>query len=177
MRQLLPRLSAAQERSLRLVSASTRWIAGCLFGALLLVNLFQVGARAVGGGVIWVTDLSQLMLLWMVMMGTVAAYCANEHILTGYLDARLRGRALSVLLVVLRLLEMLFFWILLVAGASVASVRAEIPYVQLGISTGWTYASIPVAGVLLLIAALALPLRRPDPVLEPETDLHEAERA
>jgi TRAP-type C4-dicarboxylate transport system permease small subunit len=134
-----------------------------LFATLLVLNLVQVGLRSFANGFIWVTDLSQLLLLWMVMLGTVAAYCFNEHIVTGYLDGKLQGAALKVLLIVLRVLEAGFFLILIVAGYAVASVRGGIPYVQLGISTGWTYAAIPAAGVLLLIAAVGRPLSAPDP--------------
>ncbi|MGH3358069.1 MAG: TRAP transporter small permease [Nocardioidaceae bacterium] len=172
---LLSRLSTARSRAGLLIAAATQWAAGLLFCGLLVINVTQVTVRALGEGMIWVTDLSQLMLLWMVMMGTVAAYCSNEHILTGYLDSRLDGYARALLLVVLRLLEIVFFLILLVAGYSVASVRAEIPYVQLGISTGWTYASIPTAGALLLLAAAALPLHRPEP--DVGLDLREMENA
>ena len=166
-------LSSTRHRLGDVVNATTRWAAGLLFGALLVINVVQVGVRAISEGLIWVTDLSQLMLLWMVMLGTVSAYCSNEHILTGFLDSRLRGRALDVLLVVLRLLEMVFFSILLVAGYSVASVRTEIPYVQLGISTAWTYAAIPSAALLLLLAAAALPLRIPEEPVLADTQLPE----
>lgn len=147
----------------RLVGRFAQAVAGLLFLALLVLNLVQVAVRSVGNGLIWVTDLSQLMLLWMVMMGTVAAYCFNEHIVTGYLDAKLRGVPQKVLLIILRVFEALFFLVLIVAGYAVASVRGGIPYVQLGISTGWTYAAIPAAGVLLLIACVARPLSVPDP--------------
>lgn len=153
----------ASSRVGRAVGGVAVTVAAALFIALLVVNLVQVVVRSVGNGLIWVTDLSQLMLLWMVMMGTVAAYCYNEHIVTGFLDGKLHGTPLKVLLVVLRVLEALFFLILIIAGYAVASVRAGIPYVQLGISTGWTYAAIPMAGVLLFIAAAGRPLTVPDP--------------
>lgn len=147
--------------------------AGLMFITLLILNLVQVALRSVANGFIWVTDLSQLLLLWMVMMGTVAAYCYNEHIVTGFLDGKLKGVPLKVLLVLLRVLEVGFFLVLIVAGYAVASVRGGIPYVQLGISTGWTYAAIPVAGVLLLIAALSRPLSVPDPSRSVVADLPE----
>ncbi|MDF2823070.1 MAG: hypothetical protein K0R68_478, partial [Mycobacterium sp.] len=76
-------------------------------------------------------------------------------------------------LILLRVLEVAFFLVLIVAGYRVASVRGGIPYVQLGISTGWTYAAIPVAGVLLLIAAAARPLSVPDPSRSVVADLQE----
>jgi TRAP-type C4-dicarboxylate transport system permease small subunit len=163
----------ASSRVGRAVGGFAVSVAAGLFIALLVINLVQVFLRSITNGLIWVTDLSQLMLLWMVMMGTVAAYCYNEHIVTGYLDGKLRGTALKVLLVVLRVLEALFFLILIIAGYAVASVRAGIPYVQLGISTGWTYVSIPVAGVLLLIAAAARPLSVADPSRNAVLELRE----
>jgi len=147
----------------RVVGRFAQAVAAALFIGLLLLNLLQVLVRAAGNGFIWVTDLSQLMLLWMVMMGTVAAYCFNEHIVTGYLDGKLRGVPQKTLLIFLRVFEALFFLVLIVAGYVVASVRGGIPYVQLGISTGWTYAAIPAAGVLLLVASLGRPLAVPDP--------------
>ena len=143
------------------IGRATQGVSAALFIALLIVNLVQVGLRAAGGGFVWVTDLSQLMLLWMVMTGVVAAYCLGEHIVTGYLDTKLSGRPQVLLLLGLRILEVLFFLILIIAGYTVATVRAGIPYVQLGISTGWTYAAIPVAGALLLAAALSRPLSLP----------------
>lgn len=145
------------------IGRATQGVSAALFVTLLVVNLVQVGLRAAGGGFVWVTDLSQLMLLWMVMTGVVAAYCAGEHIVTGYLDTKLAGRPQVALLLGLRVLEVLFFLVLVVAGYAVATVRAAIPYVQLGISTGWTYAAIPVAGALLLAAALSRPLSLPSP--------------
>jgi TRAP-type C4-dicarboxylate transport system permease small subunit len=159
----------------RAVGWAAQVAAGLLFAALLVINLVQVGLRSIANGFIWVTDLSQLFLLWMVMLGTVAAYCFNEHIVTGYLDGKLRGTSLKVLLVVLRVLEAAFFLILIVAGYAVASVRGGIPYVQLGISTAWTYAAIPVAGVLLLIASAARPLSVPDPTRNAVLELEDAD--
>jgi TRAP-type transport system small permease protein len=150
----------------------TQWVSAALFLALLVLNLLQVGLRAAGGGFVWVTDLSQVMLLWMVMTGVVAAYCAGEHIVTGYLDTKLNGRPQVVLLLGLRVLEVLFFLVLVIAGYTVTTVRAAIPYVQLGISTGWTYAAIPVAGLLLLAAAVSRPLSLPSPEV-PLDDLPE----
>jgi TRAP-type C4-dicarboxylate transport system permease small subunit len=164
----------ASSRLSRPIGQATQWISAALFIALLVVNLVQVSLRAAGGGFVWVTDLSQVMLLWMVMTGVVAAYCLGEHIVTGYLDTKLSGRPQVVLLLGLRVLEVLFFLVLVIAGYTVTTVRAAIPYVQLGISTGWTYAAIPVAGLLLLAAAVSRPLSLPSPEV-PLDDLPEGQ--
>lgn len=151
---------------------ATAWAGGLAFFTIFVVNLAQMVARQIGHGWLWVTDLSQLLLLWTVMLGSVAAYCFAEHITTGWLDSKLTGRPLRVLLVLLRVAEIGFFAIVVGAGLSVAQARDHIPYVQLGVPTSWAYAAIPVAGVLLLVAAVTMPLRAhgfPPPV--PESDL------
>ena len=149
-----------------LIGWLTAWVAGVAFLAIFVINLSQIAARASGGGWVWVTDASQLLLLWTVMLGTVGAYCYGEHIVTGLLDGKLRGTTQKALLIVVRAVEILFFLTLVVAGWAVTTTREAIPYVQLGVSTGLAYAAIPTAGVLLLIAAFCMPLNLPEPPLQ-----------
>ncbi len=149
-----------------LVGQVSAWTAGITFLAIFVVNIGQIGLRAVGGGWVWVTDASQLLLLWTVMLGTVGAYCYGEHIVTGFLEDRLHGTSLRILLLCIRAIELAFFLTLVIAGWAVTTSRSGIPYVQLGVSTGWAYAAIPTAGLLLLVAALFLPLRPPTPSLQ-----------
>lgn len=148
------------------IGAATAWIAGLAFAAIFVLNLAQMVLRQFGHGWLWVTDLSQLLLLWTVMLGAVAAFCRYEHIVTGWLDGKLTGGALRVLLIVLRVVEIGFFAILVASGAAVTQARDSIPYVQLGVPTSWSYAAIPVAAALLVAAALTLPLHAPVTVTE-----------
>ncbi|WP_026877790.1 TRAP transporter small permease [Jiangella gansuensis] len=151
----------------------TAWAGGLAFLSILVINLAQMIVRQFGHGWLWVTDVSQLLLIWTVMLGSVAAYCHAEHIATGWLDTKLTGRPLQALLLVLRVVEIGFFAIICAAGISVAQARDSIPYVQLGVPTSWAYASIPVAGALLIVAAVTLPLRpagTPPPLPEPDLE-------
>jgi TRAP-type C4-dicarboxylate transport system permease small subunit len=145
------------------IGTASAWGAGLAFFAIFCVNLAQIATRALGGGLVWVPDLSQLLFLWTVMLGTVAAYCRGEHVVTGLMDGRLRGKAEVAFLAAVRAIEFAFFAILVVAGAHVTGVRGSISYVQLGGPTSWAYAAIPVAALLMAIVAVILPLRPTQP--------------
>jgi len=157
----------------RFIGLLTAWVAGLAFAVIFAVNLVQMVARALGGGWVWVPDVSQLLFLWLIMLGSVAAYCHGEHIVTGYLDGKLTGRSRRVLSVVLRVVEVVFFLVLVVSGSYVVQVRGNINYIQLGIPTSWAYLAIPVGGALMALAALTMPLisRPTEPVLAGDADL------
>lgn len=135
-------------------------LSGLCFLAIFGINIVQIGMRTLaGGGFIWVTDLSQLLLLWMVMLGTVAAYHAREHIVVDFLVVRLTGVSEKLIASLTRAVEIGLFVFLLQTGVQVTQVRAGIDYIQLGIPTSWGFAAIPVAAVALLLVAVVLPLR------------------
>lgn len=137
-------------------------LSGVAFLILFAVNLAQIALRTFGeGGWIWVTDLSQLLFVWMVMLGTVAAYHARDHIVVDFLIAGFTGVREVVIATAIRVIEIALFVLLFLGGFDVAVNRAGFSYVQLGIPTSWGYAAIPIAAVLLVLIALALPLRFP----------------
>ncbi|MBA2318997.1 MAG: TRAP transporter small permease [Euzebyales bacterium] len=151
------------------VSAACAALSGLCFLAIFLVNVTQIGLRSLaGGGWIWVTDLSQLLFIWMVMLGTVAAYHAHEHIVVDFLVARLTGLRETVAAGLTRVVEIGLFAILLQTGLDVARVRGGISYIQLGVPTSWGFYAIPVAAALLLLLAFLLPLRFERPVMQDE---------
>lgn len=142
------------------VSRASAMLSGLCFLAIFLVNVVQIGLRTLAaGGLIWVTDLSQLLFIWMIMLGTVAAYHAREHIVVDFLVARLTGQSATIIAAVTRAVEIGLFAFLLHTGLQVTRIRAGIDYIQLGIPTSWGFAAIPAAAVVLLLTSLVLPLR------------------
>lgn len=142
------------------IGAGAAAMSGLAFLALFVVNTAQIARRTFfGGGWIWVTDFSQLVFLWMVMLGTVAAYQARAHIVVDFLVARLSGLTEMSLAVLVRVIELALFAYLLVGGMEVARNRGGIAYIQLGIPTSWGFYALPAAAALLIVIAISLPLR------------------
>ncbi|QBI18421.1 TRAP transporter small permease subunit [Egibacter rhizosphaerae] len=135
-------------------------LAGLCFFAIFLINAVQIAMRTFfGGGFLWVTDLSQLLFVWMVMLGVVVAYHQRGHIVVDFVVARFQGRSELALATAVRAIELVLFASLVYAGIQVTLVRTGIAYIQLGLPTSWAFAAVPTAGTLLLLAALVLPLR------------------
>lgn len=137
-----------------LLVLASAWVAGTLFAALFFINLSQVVMRQITGGWPWVSDLNTLLFSWMVMLGAAAAYGRNEHITTSFLIERVPEKLGRITAWFVRAIELLLGVVLLVAGWSVTETRMELPYIQLGIPTGWTYLAIPTFGAFLLFFGL-----------------------
>lgn len=145
----------------RAIGWTCSWVAATAFAVIFVVNIVQIFARSIGGGWVWVNDLSQLLFIWTVMLGATAAYCLREHIVASFFLDRLTGRTAVAIALVIRVIEVAFFAILVIAGAQVAAIRGDIDYIQLQVPTAWAYWSIPVGAALMLVAALSLSLRAP----------------
>lgn len=155
------------------VVTALTWIAGGLFASIFAINIVQIVARQITGGWIWVGDLTQLMFAWMVMLGAAAAYGRTEHIVADFLVQKMPRLGRVVLAYLMRGLELLIGFVILVAGLQVADTRMSIDYIQLGVPTGLAYYAIPTLGAALLFFGLtALPrLQRapsPDPMGDQE---------
>ncbi|WP_218220317.1 TRAP transporter small permease [Nesterenkonia sp. Act20] len=137
------------------------WVAGAFFAALFVTNLAQIVMRQFTGGWTWVGDLNTILFSWMVMLGAAAAYGRNEHIATSFLVERVPDALARPTAYLVRTIELLLGFILIVAGLSVAETRMDLPYVQLGVPTGWTYLAIPVFGALIVFFGLVTRPRTP----------------
>ena len=130
------------------------WVACAAFTVIFVVNIAQIIARPINGGWVWVSDLSRLLFAWTVMLGAAAAYGKNDHIVASFLVERLPRLGQQIVGVLVRTIELLVGFILVVAGSQVVATRMDIPFIQLGVPTGWAFASIPVLGVFMLLFGL-----------------------
>jgi|SRR5699024_2973729 len=148
------RFSGALGRMRVLLTSTVSWCAGVLFAGLFVINLSQVVMRQITGGWVWVADLNTVLFSWMVMLGAAAAYGHYEHITVSFLVERLPYLLGRVIAYLVRFIEMVLGLVLIISGFSVTETRMGIPYIQLGVPTGWTYLAIPILGVFILLFAL-----------------------
>lgn len=148
-------------RARGLLAACTAWLAGIAFGTIFAINIAQITARQINGGWIWVSDLSRLLFVWTVMLGAAAAYARHEHIVASFLTERVPDRWQWLPGVIIRTIELVLAFVLVVAGMNVAEGRMQIDYIQLGVPTGYAYYAIPALGALMLLFGLTSPLRPP----------------
>jgi TRAP-type C4-dicarboxylate transport system permease small subunit len=149
---------AAATRIRDAVARGTAWVAAGAFVVIFVVSIAQIGLRPLTGGWVWANDLSRLLFAWMVMLGAAAAYGRYDHVVAGFLVERFSPTWQRVMAVVVRAVELLVAFVLLVSGLQVAATRMQIEYIQLGVPTGWAFLSVPALGALVLFFALTSPL-------------------
>ncbi|QVQ53507.1 TRAP transporter small permease subunit [Spiractinospora alimapuensis] len=147
------------------VIAAAGWVSAAAFVTIFVLNLANITGRQFNSGMVWVSDLSELLFAWMIMLGAAAAYGRNDHIVAGFLVEWFPALAQRVVAFGVRGIELVLGFVLLVAGLQVATTRMDVPYVQLGVPTGWTFLAIPALGALLLLLGLS---RIPAPPTAPD---------
>lgn len=148
------------------------WVAFAAFATIFAVNIAQIALRAFGGGWIWVHDLSAVLFAWTVMLGAAAAYGKFDHVVASVLIDRISPSWSRLLAVAVRLIELSVGFLILFASFAVIETRMSIPYVQLGIPTGWAYMSVTILGASILVFGLTAPLTPRPPEEFPSESLN-----
>lgn len=133
------------------------WVAFAAFSTIFAINIAQIFLRIIGGGWIWVHDLSALLFAWTVMLGAAAAYGKFDHVVVSVLVDRISSTWRQILAVLVRLIELTVGALVLYASFEIVETRMAIPYVQLGVPSGWAYMSVSALGVAILIFGLTTP--------------------
>ena len=145
----------------RILSAA---IAVALLGIFFL-NMYQVIGRYLFGiGAVWIPDLTRLLFIWMVFLGTVLMYLRRRHLVIDFVQVRMPAGVRRVTETVIAASMLALSLILARVGWRIAMIRMDIPYTGLEIPTGVAYLAVPLAGLLLalLSAGQLWQLLRPD---------------
>ena len=132
-------------------------IAVALLGIFFL-NMYQViGRYFFGIGAVWIPDLTRLLFIWMVFLGTVLMYLRRRHLVIDFVQVRMPAGVRRVTETVIAASMLALSLILARVGWRIAMIRMDIPYTGLEIPTGIAYLAVPVAGLLLaLLSAVQL---------------------
>ena len=150
----------------RILSAA---IAVALLGIFFL-NMYQViGRYLFGVGAVWIPDLTRLLFIWMVFLGTVLMYLRRRHLVIDFVQVRMPADIRRLTESVISASMLALSLILARVGWRIAMIRMDIPYTGLEIPTGVAYLAVPLAGLLLalLSAGQLWQLLRPDDSAEP----------
>jgi len=132
----------------------------CALGAILItifsLNLYQVGGRYLFGvGAVWIPDLTRLLFIWMVFLGTALMHQRKRHLVIDVLLLKFPGPARRTAEVLIGLGMLGLNGVMGVAGWRIMEIRMDIPYTGLEIPTGYAYLAVPVAATLMALTSLA----------------------
>lgn len=137
------------------LDAALKGVLGVILLAIFVLNLSQVAGRyLVGMGAVWIPDLTRLLFIWLVFLGTALMHRQRRHLVIDYLllamPRRLRRAAETAIPAGMLGLGL----VLVVAGWRIAQIRMDIPYTGLEIPTGYAYLAVPVCAALIVLASL-----------------------
>ena len=132
----------------------------CALGAILItifsLNLYQVGGRYLFGvGAVWIPDLTRLLFIWMVFLGTALMHQRKRHLVIDVLLLKFPGPARRTAEVLIGLGMLGLTGVMGVAGWRIMEIRMDIPYTGLEIPTGYAYLAVPVAATLMALTTVA----------------------
>ena len=124
--------------------------------AIFMLNLYQVGGRYLFGvGEIWIPDLTRLLFIWMVFLGTALMHQRKRHLVIDVLLLKFPGPARRAIEALIGLGMLGLAGVMAVVGWRIMQIRMDIPYTGLEIPTGYAYLAVPVAAALIAFTSLA----------------------
>ena len=128
-----------------------QWCSGVLFLLLLVLNVLRILLRYFFGiSWLWVPDLSRLLFIWIVFLGSACLYGKGEHLMMDYFITKLEPEVARKLKRFVLGGECILFLVLIGVGIQMAIVRMGIPFDTWDLPTGYAYLAVPVSGATML---------------------------
>jgi TRAP-type C4-dicarboxylate transport system permease small subunit len=142
----------------RILGALDRVLSFAL-GAMLIcifsLNLYQVGGRYLFGvGAVWIPDLTRLLFIWMVFLGTALVHQRKRHLVIDVLLLKFPGPTRRTIEALIALGMLGLAGVMAAAGWRIMQIRMDIPYTGLEIPTGYAYLAVPVAAALIALTSV-----------------------
>lgn len=127
------------------LAAIQTYISGTLFLVIFSINTMEIISRTFfNHSFLWVTDISTICIVWMIMLGMAVGVYQKEHIVLDLLISRFPHRLRHVVTVVITLLTFAFFVMLFVTGVEMAGTKRMLIFPTIRWSMIWAYSALPV---------------------------------
>lgn len=143
-------LAALDRRAGQLV----RWLLVAIVAAMVLIVVLQVVARLLLIPVIWTSEATQNLMIWLTFVGGAAAFRHGEHIAVETLVGRLGEGARRGVAILAHLLMLAFFLFFALYGWRLAELNASATGYTMAISQFWVFLAVPLGMALATLSAL-----------------------
>lgn len=157
-------MKAWAARAAGIVNTVENWLIAALALALVLLSGVQIALRLLDHGLVWLDPLLRVLVIWVALLGAVAAARYDKHISLDVISRLAHGKLLRVARVIAFGFAALVALLLLRASLGLIQVDRESATMLFGsVPTWWAELILPVAfGLLALrfvIRAFATPAR------------------
>ena len=145
---------ATISRAYDVLASTVEVVIRVLTGLLVVIVTVNVFARYVLQiGLIWTEEVTILLFVWVVFLGSYAAYRRKAHLAITIITDRLPQKWQKAAAAIATLLVSIFLFVMVWSGFDL--VRQTFAFgrvtAMLGISAAWGYLAVPAAGILFII--------------------------
>lgn len=140
----------------RLFGGLVKWLLVIAVAAMVLIVVLQVVARMLLIPVIWTSEATQYLMIWLTFVGGAAAFRHGEHIAVETLVQRLGRGGQRAATILAHLLMLAFFVLFAVYGWRLAELNATARGYTLAINQFWVFLAVPLG---MALAALNTVMR------------------
>jgi TRAP-type C4-dicarboxylate transport system permease small subunit len=131
---------------------SLEWLTGTLFLALFILNILRIFLRYfLGVAWLWEPDLSRLLFIWIIFIGTTVLYFGKGHLMVDYFLNRMRPKNRERMHFMIDLMTVIFLVVLVLKGIEITKIRMRIPFDTWDLPTGYAYIAIPICSTIMII--------------------------
>lgn len=132
----------------------TKWLLVVVVAAMVLIVVLQVVARLLLIPIIWTSEATQYLMIWLTFVGGAAAFRHGEHIAVEMLVQRLGAGPRRGVAILAHLLILAFFVLFAVYGWRLADLNATARGYTLALSQFWVFLAVPLGMALAALNAL-----------------------
>lgn len=129
-----------------------RWFCIILFAALVVLVVFQVTVRSLGGGNAWTEAMARIIFIWQGIVGAAYVIGEKDDVAIDFLVRKFPAFVLRAFEVLAHLIVAFFaIWIMVLGGWELASSAFDQTVELLPFSQGLLYMVLPISGVLIAL--------------------------
>ncbi|WP_080872596.1 TRAP transporter small permease [Oceanobacillus timonensis] len=99
-------------------------------------------------------EISRFTFVWLTFIGAAIAFKRKEHMGMDFIVSKLKGKTAQYVEVIQDIFALILFALFIYYGTQLAVLNMNVVSLQSGISMGYVYSIIPIAGFIMIIHAL-----------------------
>ncbi len=128
-------------------------LSSVLMGIMMVVLIYNVFARFLGGGISWYMEFSQYANIWALMIAGIGITACGQHLRISALDEVLKGKALIALKLVGGVCIATFYLLFAYGSFLLATKSKQAISTMPSLKMAYVYWIMPVSGVLSALSA------------------------
>jgi TRAP-type C4-dicarboxylate transport system permease small subunit len=138
----------------RWIDKTATVVSSILLGIMMVILVYNVGARFIGGGIKWYMEGAQYLNVWAMFIAGIGICASSEHLRISLIEDLLKGRAKTADKIIVAIVTFAFYVFLAYGTFLLASKSKQMISTMQPLKMAYVYWLMPVASVLSALSVL-----------------------